>query len=122
MPSNVNNSTDYATRSDLRDLADRTDQRFDALDKKIDDRFDDVIGLLQTFMVQVSDEFEKVHAEQRAMRRDIDRIMSHLDSIEKRLEISEDERLVMGHQLKRLQVWTEHLADKIGVDLTKIKA
>lgn len=33
---------------------------------------------------------------------------------EKRLEIDEDERIVMGHQLDRLHKWTMELAGKIG--------
>ena len=96
------------------------DKRFEALDAKIDARADETIDLLRTFMGQVAEEFDKVHAEQREMRRQINRILDHLDSIEKRLEITEDEQLVMGHQLKRLQAWTEHLAEKMGIDLTKI--
>lgn len=40
-----------------------------------------------------------------------------LDELAKRQEISDDERLVMGHQLERLDRWTHELAKKIGYEL-----
>lgn len=52
--------------------------------------------------------------ENMATKGDIDRILSRLDSIEKQIEISEDERIVMGHQLDRLNRWVQEVADKIG--------
>src|SRR5258708_28193038 len=45
----------------------------------------------------------------------IDRIISSLDALAKRHEIDEEERLVMWHQLERLDQWVHQLADKIGV-------
>lgn len=53
-----------------------------------------------------------------ATKDDIQQILNRLDSIEKQLEISEDERMVMGHQLERLNRWIQELADKIGYKLT----
>jgi hypothetical protein len=41
---------------------------------------------------------------------DVRRILSQLDSMEKQLDISEDERLVMGHQLDRLNRWIHEVA------------
>jgi response regulator RpfG family c-di-GMP phosphodiesterase len=48
----------------------------------------------------------------------IDRIMSLLDTLAKRQEIDEDERLVMRHHLERLDQWVHQLAEKIGVKLS----
>lgn len=53
-----------------------------------------------------------------ATKNDIDQILKRLDSIEKQLEISEDERLVMGHQLDRVNRWVKAVADKIDYTLT----
>jgi hypothetical protein len=47
----------------------------------------------------------------------IDRIMSLLDTLAKQQEINEDERLIMRHQLERLDQWVHQLAEKIGVEL-----
>ncbi len=56
--------------------------------------------------------------ENMATKEDIQNILNRFDSIEKQLEISEDERLVMGHQLDRLNHWVQEVADKIGHKLT----
>jgi tetrahydromethanopterin S-methyltransferase subunit G len=49
---------------------------------------------------------------------DIETILRRLDSIEKQLEITEDERLVMGHQLDMVNRWVNEVVDKIGHKLT----
>ena len=46
------------------------------------------------------------------------RVFGLLDELAKRVEISDDERLVMGHQLDRLDRWTHELASKIGYQLS----
>ena len=48
----------------------------------------------------------------------IDQVMELLDTLAKQQEINGDERLVMRHQLERLDQWVHHLADKIGVELS----
>jgi tetrahydromethanopterin S-methyltransferase subunit G len=53
-----------------------------------------------------------------ATKTDIETILSRLDSIEKQLEITEDERLVMGHQPYMVNRWDNEVADKIGHKLT----
>lgn len=84
---------------------------------------------MQGFMTQAGQEFGKVNErldgiDERlngidgrldGMQEDIRNIISHLDSIEKRLEISEDERLVMSHQLERLHAWVEKAGERIGL-------
>lgn len=48
----------------------------------------------------------------------IDKIIDSLNMLAKRQEIDEEERLVMGHQLERLDQWVHQLAAKIGVELS----
>ena len=80
-------------------------------------------------MVMSTDEFTRLfkYMEERFDRVDkrfdetnnrIDRIISSLDALAKRQEIDEEERLVKGHQLERLDRWVHQLADKIGVELS----
>jgi hypothetical protein len=52
-----------------------------------------------------------------ATKQDVHQILKRLDSIEKQLEISDDERLVMGHQLDRLNRWMHEVANKIDYKL-----
>ena len=46
------------------------------------------------------------------------KVLNMLDSSAKSQEISDDERLVMGHQLDRLDRWTHELVNKIGYTLS----
>ncbi|MES2971940.1 MAG: hypothetical protein V4702_06490 [Patescibacteria group bacterium] len=46
------------------------------------------------------------------------RVVGLLDKITKQVEISEQERLIIGHQLDRLNRWTEEMAAKIGYKLS----
>lgn len=65
-------------------------EKFDLLDKKLDSK---------------------------ANQKDMATVLNLLDEIIKRQEISDDERLVIGHQLDRLDKWTHELANKIGYKL-----
>jgi len=68
----------------------------------------------------MSERFDKVDKtlEEKASKDDMQRMLGLLDALAKRGEISDDERLVMGHQLERLNRWTHELAQKIGYNLT----
>jgi hypothetical protein len=68
----------------------------------------------------LSERFDKVDnaLEEKASNADLQRALGLLDELIKRTEISEDERLVMGHQLERLDRCTHDLAQKIGYELT----
>lgn len=78
---------------------------------------DEVLDVMRQFMQQVGDEFGKTHESSEKNTKDIQKILTHLDSIEKQLEISEDERLVIGHQLERVNTWVHSIANKIGYEL-----
>lgn len=69
------------------------------------------------YMSQRFDKLDK-SLEDKASNADMQRVLGLLDELAKRVEISDDERLVMGHQLDRLDQWTHSLADKIGYKLS----
>jgi hypothetical protein len=54
----------------------------------------------------------------KSSNKDMQRVLNLLDSVVKRQKISNDERLVMGHQLERLDRWTHELANKICYTLS----
>jgi hypothetical protein len=68
----------------------------------------------------MSERFDKVDKalEDKASKADLQRVYDLLDTVLKNQEINDDERLVMGHQLERLDRWTHELAKKIGYKLT----
>src|ERR1700733_4239835 len=99
--------SDTATRQNIRELQ-----------SEIKESFSDVTSLLRVFMQQVDDRFNEVELEQQKIRAEISRVFDYLDSQLKKQEINDDERIVMGHQLDRLDRWTHNLADKIGYKLS----
>ena len=85
-----------------------TDQRFDKLDEQLDN--------IASIVVKGFDRIDKT-LEAKADTKDIQQIYNLLDKIAKQQEIDNDERLVMGHQLDRLDRWVHEVADKIGYKL-----
>ncbi len=88
------------------------------LRSELKDSFEDVTALLRVFMQQVDDRFTAMEQEQQKTRQEISKVFDYLDSLLKKHEITDDERLVMGHQLDRLDQWTHELAKKIGYELS----
>jgi uncharacterized protein YicC (UPF0701 family) len=95
------------------------------------DRFDAIDTQLQAMNSTMNMQFDKIAAvvvkgfdrinkalEAKADKTDVQRILGQLDAFIKKQDISDDERLVMGHQLERLDRWTHELAEKIGYKLT----
>jgi len=78
---------------------------------------DDVLGVLDVMITRIDERFNSLEKSDDKTREEIGKIMNNLDSFAKTQEISDDERLVMGHQLERLDRWTHELADKIGYKL-----
>lgn len=68
----------------------------------------------------MTERFDKVDKtlETKADSSDMQQVLKTLDKIAKQQEIDNDERLVMGHQLDRLDRWVHEVADKIGHKLS----
>ena len=78
-----------------------------------EDQFTKLFKYIQEFRSEVN-----IKLDEKASNKDMQRVLNILDSLAKRQEISDDERLVMGHQLERLDRWTHELAKKIGYTLS----
>ena len=81
--------------TEVRALAEMTAHRFEMIDQR----------------------FDRVERDVKAIREDIRKIFRYLDSIEKQLEFTEEERIIAGHQLDRAFKWLKQVADKVGVEL-----
>lgn len=77
------------------------------------DEFTKLFKYIQEFRSEINSKLDE-----KASDADMQRIINVLDSLGSRQEISDDERLVMGHQLDRLDRWTHELAKKIGYTLS----
>lgn len=78
---------------------------------------EDEFTKLYKFMSDRFDSIDKVLAS-KAGAKDMAAALNYLDKIAKQQEIDDEERLVMGHQLDRLDRWVHEVADKIGYKLT----
>ena len=78
---------------------------------------EDEFTKLYKFMTDRFDSIDKVLVS-KAGAKDMTTALSYLDKIAKQQEIYDEERLVMGHQLDRLDRWVHEVADKIGYKLT----
>jgi exonuclease VII large subunit len=134
--------TDYTDRFDqIDDWQQRTDQRFDRLEHRFSefiDRVDTKFGQIDQRFKQVDRRFERVgeqldkltatmvkgfgridkELEKKADKVDLSRALNMLDSMIKRQEVDDQERLVMSHHMERIERWSYELADKIGHKLS----
>ena len=91
-----------------------TDERLD----RIDARFDEMNKQFDRVAVVVVKGFDRIDkALETKPTSPISIVFDLLDKIAKKQEIDEDERLVMGHQLERLDCWVHEVAKKIGYEL-----
>ncbi len=88
-------------------------------DLTIDERLDRIDTQLDHIAKAVVTGFQRTDKtlETKAAKADLQRIYDLLDKISKQQEIDDDERLVMGHQLERLDHWVHEVAKKIGYEL-----
>ncbi len=66
----------------------------------------------------MSERFDTVDAQFSKVTSRFDGLEKMVDKVIKNQDIDGDERLIMGHQLDRLDRWVHDLADKIGYKLT----
>jgi len=66
------------------------------------------------YMTKRFDHVDEV-LEAKADAKDLRTAISMIDTLSKRQEISDDERLVMAHQLTRLHEWVEQAAERINL-------
>lgn len=75
----------------------------------------DVLNVLDVMMTKIDNRFTKAETGHADLHLQAQQILNHLNSLEKRLEISEYERPVMAHQLTRLHDWVEQAVERINV-------
>ncbi len=83
-------------------------------------RFDKIDGQLDKIVATMLKRFDKIDKalEKKADKVDTERLLGLADSLAKRQETCDQERLVMGHQLTRHDRWAHEMAGKIGHQLT----
>jgi hypothetical protein len=79
---------------------------------------DDVLGVLDVMMTRIDERFTTTESTLTDTQKQMRQVLLRLDHIEKQLKISEDERIIMAHQLTRLHEWVEKVATRINVSFT----
>ncbi|HSX35695.1 MAG TPA: hypothetical protein VLH84_02045 [Patescibacteria group bacterium] len=92
-----------------------SNERFD----KVDQQLSEMNKQLDRIVTAVVKGFERVDKtlDTKGDKADSQRIYDLLDKVAKQQEIDDDERLVMGHQLERLDHWVHEVAKRIGYEL-----
>jgi len=76
---------------------------------------DDVLSVLDIMMTRIDERFSSAESNIGKIQSQISAVQNQLDGIEKQIEISEDERLVIAHQLTQLPDWVEKAAKRIDL-------
>ena len=74
------------------------------------DKTDPIIFKLQIDTTTIKEQNSK-------LQKDINFIMDQLDALAKKQDIDDDERLVVGHKLERIDKWVHEMANEIGYKL-----
>lgn len=76
---------------------------------------DDIFQVLDTMMARIDDRFHDNERRIVKLQDDVTTLGNQVDGLEKRMEISDDERLIMAYQLTKLQNWAEQAGRRIGL-------
>jgi hypothetical protein len=90
-----------------------TDERFDKVDQQLTE-MNKQLDRIATVVVKGFDRIDKT-LEEKASGADMQRVLGLLDALAKSQEISDDERVVMAHQLTQLHTWVEQAAERINL-------
>ncbi|MCA9346443.1 hypothetical protein KC960_03050 [Candidatus Saccharibacteria bacterium] len=100
---------DAATKEDLNKL-----------DLKIEKRFDDLVEIMQTFMHQVDERFNRVEKDINDIKKSMDRLTNTLDAFVKRLDDIESDNTARDAQFARLVDWAKEVSKKTGIPMPQL--
>jgi prefoldin subunit 5 len=109
----------------------RVDKRFEKIDERfaqvderftqVDARFDRIERQLDKLTIAMLNGFDRIEKalETKASKQDLDTVRNTLDAFLKRQETDEQERLVTGHQITRLNTWAGVVGKHTGIEFTQ---
>ncbi len=81
---------------------------------------EEIIGVLQTYMHQVDNRFNKIEKDISDIKSSIDRLTNTIDGFVKRLDEVETEQTARDAQFERLLEWAREVSKKTGVPLKNL--
>lgn len=105
--------SDSATKNDLSEIGKH-------LEGKIDKAVDDLSAIIQTFMYQVDERFNKLEERQDALDLKIDKLINTIDGFVARIDRYEIEMAARDNQFQKLLEWARKVSDKTGIPLDNL--
>lgn len=99
--------SDYVTNDDLNK----------ALDKALKKQTEEISEVLQVFMHQVDERFNKVEKDISDIKVSLDKLTNTIDGFLKRLDEVETEQAARDAQFERLLEWAREVSEKTGIPL-----
>lgn len=81
---------------------------------------DEIVGLIQTFMQQVDDRFNKMEGEIGQLKQSHDRLLNTIDGFIGRIDRYETELAARDNQFEKLLAWARKVSEKTGIPLENL--
>lgn len=90
------------------------------LDSALRTQTEEIVGILQSFMQQTSDEFEKINNRLDGLDQKYDRLVSTIDGFVSRIDKYETELAARDNQIEKLISWARKVSEKTGIPLENL--
>ena len=80
---------------------------------------DDTLNILDILITRIDGRFRENEQRIIKLQKDVKFVSCQLDGVHKKLELSDDERLVMAYQLSCIHRWVEDAGERIGIKFTR---
>lgn len=100
---------DYVTKKDL-----------ELLDSKLDKRFDDLVDIMQTFMQQTDERFNRIEKDIVDIKESLNTLINTVDGFAKRIDDIVVDNASRDAQFARLVEWAEKVSKKTGIPMPQL--
>lgn len=104
------------TNQDSRDIKQIVNE---IVDSKVNSSVNDLTRKINDLAASEDQKITKLENQVNSIQRDFSQVINRLDSLDKNVQLNEQERAIISAQLTRLHDWVEKAAAKIGVQFTR---
>ena len=90
------------------------------LNDSLNKQTDEIIGVLQSFIVNVNSEFQKINNKLDELDDKYDHLVNTLDTFISRIDKYETELAARDSQFEKLLVWARKVSEKTGIPLDNL--
>jgi DNA anti-recombination protein RmuC len=81
---------------------------------------DEIVGVIQTFVQQMDDRFDKIETRLDSLDQKYDHLIATIDGFLSRIDKYETERTARDNQFEKLLVWAHKVSKKTGIPLENL--